>query len=167
VRRGHLGIILALAVLVPAGCSEQPPAEIQLAGPTATSAGAGANTASYVDALSATGPVAGKIGPVPRLTAAQDGDLSAAWRLIGRSPDSGQLWLRYVAGDGNCVLPAGFTVRETAQSVTLTATVRPAGTSTDCADPLVTGTGYLDLKAPLGDRKLIHAEVDPAWSTID
>ena len=165
-RRGHLGIIVALVAL--AGCSsEKSDAEIQLAGPPAASAGAGAKTAGYVDALTATGPVAGKIGPVPLLAAAQDGDLSVAWRLIGRSPDSGQLWLRYVAGDGNCVLPAGFTVQETAQSVTLTATVRPSGTSTDCADPLVTGTGYLDLKAPLGDRKLIHAEVDRAWSNLD
>jgi hypothetical protein len=165
VRRGHLGIIGLLAVVALAGCSSATSDPLGRA--TVFAAAPGAKTPGYVDALTAKGPVAGKIGPVPLLTAAQDGDLSVAWRLIGMSPDTGQLWLKYVAGDGSCYFPAGFSVKETGQSVTLTAMVRKRGPGSACRMPLNMGSGYLDLKAPLGDRKLIHAEVDPAWSTID
>jgi hypothetical protein len=176
VRRGRWGIAvgLAVAVVTLAGCSSgSSSSEIQLAGTNqsdpATTGGAASSgtTAGYPDPLTATAAAAGKIGPAPLLTTDQDGDLSVAWRLIGMSPDSGQLVLRYLAGGDGCVGPAGFRVKETAQSVTLTAVVRSPVAGKGCAVPQATGSGYLDLKAPLGERTLIHAEVDPAWTTLD
>ncbi len=155
-----LMILLGGAGLL-AGCDDQSVTDVDPGGPPVVKSVPAAD-----DPLVSTAPVAGKIGPVPRLTQSKDGDLSVAWELNGISAGDQQLVLHYLAGDGHCVQQAGFRVVETAATVTLTALVRAPSTTAACEGPRLLGTGYLDLESPLAGRRLIHAEVDPAWSTL-
>jgi hypothetical protein len=80
--------------------------------------------------------------------------------------DGSQLVISYLSGDGTCYAAAGVRVEETSKSVSLTAIVRKQGTKSDCTASRRTAGGYLDLKAPLGHRKLIHTATDAGWETI-
>ncbi len=162
--RGGLGVAVVLAgIVVSSGCSS---GDQNDAGPASAALAARDLKPGVTDPLTATNPVPEKVGPVAMLSSAQEGDLSVAWTLRGMSGDRRQLVVKYRAGDGACVRSAGIRVSETSTTVTVAAFSRRYAPAFDCAAGAPTATGYLDLDAPLGHRRLIHAPVDPAWATV-
>jgi hypothetical protein len=58
-------------------------------------------------------------------------------------------------------------VVETSSSVTISAIAWiPPNVRINCTLEKRFHAGYLDLKSPLGKRKLIHAPVDEGWTTV-
>ncbi len=131
------------------------------------SGGASKQVPSFDDPVTATAAPQATMTPAPTVTSAAADDLSLAWQLEGISGDNRRLYLKYVAGDGDCVKFSGFAVVETDQSVSLTATASSDPSKQDCASVLRIGQGYVELADRLGDRKLVHPPVAAEWSTVN
>ena len=155
------------AATTAAGTAEATPAgATAAAAPTAGEPG----TASYVDLLQPKSTAAaGKLAAAKILGKPEEGESSVAWRLERYQPEVGQLVLSWAAGSNGstCLLDKGIRVVETSASVTISAIAWiPPNVRINCTLEKQVHTGYLDLKAPLGDRQLIHAPVDQGWSTV-
>ena len=108
------------------------------------------------DPLTATDSVTGSIHPAPMATHMASGTRSEGWTLTGMDAEGRRLFITYAIGDP-CSESAGVLVEESAKTVTLTATTRVVRGGSNCASSLRTAEGYVDLKHPLGTRKLLHA----------
>ena len=84
------------------------------------------------------------------------GTRSEGWTLTGMDSDGRRLFITYAIGDP-CSESAGVLVEESARTVTLTATTRVVRGGGNCQSVLRTAEGYVDLKQPLGTRRLLHA----------
>ncbi|SDJ45189.1 hypothetical protein SAMN05444157_3432 [Frankineae bacterium MT45] len=104
----------------------------------------------------------GEPQPTKVLTPAQGAGLnSMPWRLVAVLSQK-TLDVYYTAG-GGCTHPVGFQVSESASSVEVWALSRTNGDHA-CSDELRVGRTTLSLRAPLGNRALLHGPVDPAWA---
>ena len=121
---------------------------------------------SFDDPLTATAAPSASMTPAPTTASTPPRGLSLAWKLEGVSGDDRRLYLKYVAGDGDCVSFAGFTLSETASSVSVTATGRTDQSKQDCASVLRLQEGYVQLSERLGHRTLVHPPVASEWSTV-
>lgn len=112
----------------------------------------GAHTDATAQAPQRSPSTASPSGPVTQVK-------SVRWKLIrvrGR-----QLVVSYLAGScGPSDGPARASVRETATRVTVQVLVRITD-ATPCADHATGGRVHIKLRAPLGDRKLLHGDVTP------
>ena len=103
--------------------------------------------------------------PFVALTSDQSRHLtSLPWALLrvrdgGRSLDIG-----YIAG-GGCTSWRGFEVVETNTSVEIAALAKTTHPSAGqaCSLELAFGSSTVPLASPMGTRKLLHGQVDPAW----
>ena len=104
------------------------------------------------------------IHPAPMATHMASGTRSEGWTLTGMDAEGRRLFITYAIGDP-CSESAGVLVEESAKTVTLTATTRVVRGGSNCASSLRTAEGYVDLKHPLGTRKLLHASAQrtPDW----
>jgi hypothetical protein len=99
---------------------------------------------------------------IPRISAARAAGLtSESWQLTGIDAGGRALELFYIGGDGYCHRPVGVYVQESADRVTIEAASTSVPDNTACPTPLVTGSGRVLLREPLGSRPLYHGAVDP------
>lgn len=109
--------------------------------------------------MTATAPIQGSQLPkAPRATKMVNGSSSSPWTLLGISSNGRRLYLNYGTGD-DCSASAGVLVEEGPKTVTITATTRVVKNVANCGSNLNSTNGYVDLKDPLGSRKLIHASL--------
>jgi hypothetical protein len=108
---------------------------------------------------------------VDMLTAAEtQGLTSMPWKLDGIDDAQRSLAISYIAG-GGCTFPRGIYIQETASSVLIESLGRTMNAPQPSQSPQVTacpadlkvGLATIKLQQPLGDRLLLHAQVDPAW----
>jgi hypothetical protein len=98
----------------------------------------------------------------PKLTQRDTQTLtSEPWTFIGL--DGRTLELSYVAGDGHCIFPRGFSVIISKTSVEVWA-LSKTGDEPICGDPYNMGHAFLTLPEPLNGRKLVHAPTDQNWT---
>jgi hypothetical protein len=92
------------------------------------------------------------------ISAAQThGLVSMLWRLNGIDDARRSLAIQYVLGGCR---PGWVYLHETASSVLIEAVSQP---SEECGDILKNGTATIQLRQPLGNRRLLHAKVRPGW----
>jgi hypothetical protein len=94
------------------------------------------------------------------------GLVSLPWRLVQVGPAGASLNIGYIAG-GGCTHWRGIEVVETSSSVAVAALADNTSTSPaqTCTADLRIGATTVALTAPLGDRTLLHAHVDPSWAS--
>ena len=107
--------------------------------------------------------------PPPAATAPTGPGISSLpWALRDKSADGKTLTIAYAIGDPGCVASQGLAVSETGSTVTITNAqknkVLSAGEG--CEFVMATGLGTVTLKSPLGNRQLVHAQLDKAWAAI-
>ena len=107
------------------------------------------------DPLSATTSATGTFTQATVKDAMAKGESSQSWELRGMSADQRRLFLRIGTGS-DCDKGTGLVVEENDQTVTINAMSKPRGNAQNCASNLKTIDGYVDLKNPLGRRKLLH-----------
>jgi hypothetical protein len=123
---------------------------------------------------------AGAFSPVHRIGPATTVDsgnkvVSMSWRLAQLSKDGRSIKIVFVAG-GGCTSLLGISVTENVDSVLIASigvepspipTVAPDGTPIGgCTNELKIGDGIITLSAPLANRPLLHAPVNPEWGEL-
>ena len=139
--------LLVMTVALVSGCSV-----------TATS-GVGASAPS-ADPVTATGAPPSAFDfdkPIPLLSAedARSATVSTAWTLLGMSEDQKLLFLQYNSGNRGCLAFEGLEVAEKSDAVTITALSSPGGAA-NCDSAQLISRGYVELRQPLGQRRLRH-----------
>lgn len=99
------------------------------------------------------------------LSSPPEAGVSLPWHTVARTPDGTMLDLVYIAGSRGCDRWVGFTVAETADSVTIGGWASRASNTPACGGPLVTGRALVPLSKPLGTRVLRHPAVDRSYSS--
>lgn len=92
---------------------------------------------------------------------------SLPWGLVKIHSGAQDVDIAYIAG-GGCTRWQGVEVIETATSVAIAALARTTDPPANgaCAADLRFGATTLRLTTPLGNRKLLHAEVDTSWRSF-
>jgi hypothetical protein len=106
--------------------------------------------------------------PAPGVFAKADVDLrgtnqlSVPWALVTSISSASSIDVVSYGGDGYCVKPIGYHVRESASSVEVWAIDSVDPVLQSCPANLNFERSRVPLAAPLGDRTLLHAPIDPS-----
>ena len=92
-----------------------------------------------------------------------DNAISMPWKLLATNRAGSVLYITYVEGDGFCTVAAGSSVVETSDAVVLTLYSIDTKRSENCGASAVVGYASIELRGPLGNRKLVHAAVNGNW----
>ncbi len=99
--------------------------------------------------------------PAPRID--NETWLSMPWKFRSISPDGRTIVIAYVAGDGDCVKPAGMVIEQQKSLVAIEIVSHQDLTRQACPSVLIPGRATITLDTPLGSRTLLHVTVSPSW----
>ena len=85
------------------------------------------------------------------------------WKFQALSADGRTITIVYVAGDGDCTKSAGVTLVQTSSLVAISPYSINQLDRSACPSMLQLARVRVVLSQPLGSRRLLHPEVDPAW----
>ena len=89
--------------------------------------------------------------------------LSMPWKFRSISPDGRTILIAYVAGDGDCVKPAGVVIDQRKSLIAIEVVSRADLTRQACPSVLIPGRATITLDAPVGTRTLMHVLTSPSW----
>lgn len=141
---------------------------VMCAGLSACSGSSPAQSTPVADELHPTSLPSFGVLPAARtaklLTPAQAQSLtSMPWLLTSVSDDRRSIGVAYVAGDGYCTKPVGFSVQKHGQSIQVAALSRENGDSA-CGNALVLRLAIVELPDALDTGvTLLHAPVAKSW----